>query len=480
MAINFPNNPSTGNTYDFNGVRYTYQADGYWAVTTPGTVGVASGAEVITGTDNAKYVTPKAMEDSDYWNARNQGPGSGLDADTLDGTQLSSILRKDSGGVITVGHRIEAAAPNVLFHETDQALDQKRWWLGVDGSQFAIQTRADNNDWISTAFQLNRSGVLKLAGSPVWTSGNDGPGSGLNADTLDGIESIDFSLVDTYKGFNTNGRHDKFSGDLNTISSNSTYNFLNTDVTNEPSGIGAWGFINTKVHTSGIPYRTQVCYTMNSGEGKVYMRSLVNDVWNLWVSIGQTTKAEVDALNIDADTVDGAHLSALVQKNVASVSTAIHKLSNDAPRITYYETDAVAGSKSWSCGVNGGIFRVDTRDDVDAYIDNVLSVDRGGELKAGGDVVWDQGNCPKDLVANGYQKLASGLIIQWGFTSGLVGTTRTITFPIAFPGICRSVQIQSTLASSNYVHTVNSKTASSFIMQNYGITADYYWMAIGY
>lgn len=64
MAINFPNAPATGNTYDFQGVRYTFQAGGYWAVTTPGVVGIASGAEIDTGLDAIKYTTAKAIKDS--------------------------------------------------------------------------------------------------------------------------------------------------------------------------------------------------------------------------------------------------------------------------------------------------------------------------------------------------------------------------------------------------------------------------------
>ena len=96
MAINFPNNPSVGNTYDYAGVRYTYQATGFWAVTTPGTVGIATGQEIIDGVNNTKYITPLGMEESDYWNAGNDGAGSGLDADVVDGLEAAQFLRSDS------------------------------------------------------------------------------------------------------------------------------------------------------------------------------------------------------------------------------------------------------------------------------------------------------------------------------------------------------------------------------------------------
>lgn len=70
MAINFPNSPVQGNTYDYLGIRYTYQDAGgglgHWAILTPGTVGIATGAEIDAGADAIKYVTSKGMEDSDY------------------------------------------------------------------------------------------------------------------------------------------------------------------------------------------------------------------------------------------------------------------------------------------------------------------------------------------------------------------------------------------------------------------------------
>jgi hypothetical protein len=62
MAIDFPNSPVNGSTYTYIGVRYTFTkpgaAIGYWRVTTPGSTGIASAAEIRAGTDPVKYVTP--------------------------------------------------------------------------------------------------------------------------------------------------------------------------------------------------------------------------------------------------------------------------------------------------------------------------------------------------------------------------------------------------------------------------------------
>lgn len=82
------------------------------------------------------------------------------------------------------------------------------------------------------------------------------------------------------------------------------------------------------------------------------------------------------------------------------------------------------------------------------------------------------------LSSNGYQKLPSGLILQWGWGNS-TATTQTITFPIAFPNNVLSVfaTIQST--GGTYPITIEGKTLTQMTL--YKNAANYaYWMAIGY
>lgn len=60
------------------------------------------------------------------------------------------------------------------------------------------------------------------------------------------------------------------------------------------------------------------------------------------------------------------------------------------------------------------------------------------------------------LAASGYQKLPSGLIIQWGnlTNSGTAGNPTAVTFPVAFPNACRQVV--------NTANTTNTTTASAW------------------
>lgn len=55
-----------------------------------------------------------------------------------------------------------------------------------------------------------------------------------------------------------------------------------------------------------------------------------------------------------------------------------------------------------------------------------------GTPKVSNNNVWHEGTAPKSLAANGYQKLPSGLIIQWA-TIAISAVQFTWTYPIAFP-----------------------------------------------
>ena len=58
---------------------------------------------------------------------------------------------------------------------------------GFAGSVLVIHSANDGNDGI--AFSTNASSNLKHNGNVIWTAGNDGAGSGLNADQLDGYHA---------------------------------------------------------------------------------------------------------------------------------------------------------------------------------------------------------------------------------------------------------------------------------------------------
>lgn len=94
---------------------------------------------------------------------------------------------------------------------------------------------------------------------------------------------------------------------------------------------------------------------------------------------------------------------------------------------------------------------------------------------------WSRG-----LSNSGYQKLAGGLIIQWGRQSIPDGGTPTVTFPVAFPNSVIAIttgQMTNNWGSNVYANgwTMDSYNNSSFVPHALtNGTNDFGWIAIGY
>ena len=110
------------------------------------------------------------------------------------------------------------------------------------------------------------------------------------------------------------------------------------------------------------------------------------------------------------------------------------------------------------------------------------------DVGTGANQIPDMKSFAGSLGFTGYQKLPTGLIIQWGAfnvnaTAGAVGTT-DITFPIAFPAAFRHL---SALMSTNdpsqrftgfdIGNTNTTKARFTYVTPT---TNSIYWLAIGY
>ena len=100
------------------------------------------------------------------------------------------------------------------------------------------------------------------------------------------------------------------------------------------------------------------------------------------------------------------------------------------------------------------------------------------------------GQFPKALTANGYQKLPSGLILQWGNASTNGSGSASVTFPITFPGVVLSAFATATNSvAANAVANTGTITNSTMLL--YGTNGasgspgsagviNLNWLAIGY
>jgi hypothetical protein len=184
-----------------------------------------------------------------------EGTGNGLDADTLDGIEASSFLRSDADDT-TTGNLIIHTNSNSrhLYISRSGSTSQEYTRMGRDDTITYFYTKNDesistvrftfdntdtesggganaNNRNIDLISDATNARIL-IDSNLVWHEGNDGSGSGLDADTVDGLEASQFlrsDAADTGTGLIT------LTNGLN-VSGVSTFTAANTSAVQIRSG----------------------------------------------------------------------------------------------------------------------------------------------------------------------------------------------------------------------------------------------------
>lgn len=126
------------------------------------------------------------------WHAGNDGAGTGLDADLLDGAQGSLYARLDTTQTIT-GAWTFNGNPTLGGHmfrnmySTNDIYDHY-YPVGGNGANYsAINMRVWNGAGSFRTFRFAGNNSITWEGNTIWHAGNDGSGSGLDADLLRGL-----------------------------------------------------------------------------------------------------------------------------------------------------------------------------------------------------------------------------------------------------------------------------------------------------
>ena len=149
-------------------------------------------------------------------------------------------------------------------------------------------------------------GGLTIDGGTAWHSGNDGSGSGLDADYLDGLDSSVFPRQYTFAG-------EESSVDLNTITDIGFYSttdnaYTTTTFLNTPVGVGAGGF-TLLVTRIGSSYALQLFQQYGPDRPPLYKRESYYSggvVWGPWIKMWSDAN-DGSGSGLDADLLDGQH-----------------------------------------------------------------------------------------------------------------------------------------------------------------------------
>jgi len=276
----------------------------------------------------------------DMWHAGNDGSGSGLDADTVDGLQASSFLRSDQSdtmtGTLTIGAFSSADKFSFLNGGSAQGIRTNSVYAGVtyaaDGSGSGEVDALNGYRVAGTQVidgSRNLTNIGTLNGGTPWHSGNDGSGSGLDADTVDGLQPSSLSV----------SQANQVSGSAfgTTSSPSSVLEYQQASSQSDTKLAPSTEWHNTIRMGHGNPYsyysNTLAMRMTGAGAGTIFTQVIANNSAQGWRTVWDSGN-DGSGSGLDADTVDGVQASSMVQLTGEQDITGIKHFQSNSDTAT--------------------------------------------------------------------------------------------------------------------------------------------------
>ena len=500
-----------------------------------GVVELATEAETTAGNDATRAVTPRGMKaavsnwlDSRFGSSapslfvksiltaasaaalraaleirsaalKDEGHGSGLDADLLDGLHASAFAQlsgADFTGNVSVGGKLSMSGAGLTRAGTPAGtafiVTQSGEWI-ARGTGLRITDPSGASTYVS----FTDTAIFR-AGNRVWDAGNDGAGSGLDADLLDGLHASAFahlSGADFTGSISTTGT---ISAGGNIYMADGTALYSNGVPIIRQAGDATWLYAGG---ANGYVFRnrtnTATIVTINDSTGIITRGSYT--VWD--------AGNDGAGSGLDADLLDGLHASSFVRSTTAHgyAAYALDVLKGNYYGILHGTSTSHIASMFTPTGIGGWYRQSDAKwllywDGAQLYIG-----------AASGNRAWHAGNDGSgsgldadlldglhassfsklaDFIAskttNGYCKLPNGMIIQAGRFTATNDSTVTVSFPVAFPNLCMGVVVSGTANLSSNAQDNNpavrngSVGLTSFQVFNAADTTQAFFVAFGW
>lgn len=467
-----------------------------------GVVELATVAEAQAGIDALRSLTPAAAKAAVLgWLLAQDGAGSGLDADLLDG--------QDGSYYSNIPARL-GYTPVQQSGGTGQG--PGKVYIGWGGTR--LKATVDVTDLGNVVFDANLAlGGLDINGAYMRRNGfhlfgpdNDGAGSGLDADLLDGQDGSYYSNITARLGYTpVNKAGDTMSGALTLP----TVNVAGPAGTNGMTGgngdgasyslynltFNAWWGVGFKTYDGSV----NGFYDARAGRWDVKAGYRINgvDVWH--------PGNDGSGSGMDADLLDGqdgtfytnipARLGFTPVQQSGGAGQGLSKIyigwGGSRLKCTVDLTDQGnfvfdANLAGGGLDVNGSVMRRGSY--------QLFGPDNDGS-GSGMDADLLDGLQASDFVkyvnftkATNYEILPDGRILQWGFADALpTRTTTTITFPIAFPNgalqMLASLGTSLTLSENRVgcgAACISNTQGNIALPANFGGTIGVTWLAIGH
>lgn len=333
------------------------------------------------------------------WNTNNDGSGSTLDADLLDNLHSSSFYRKDyvasdfNSATNEGKYRINSSnnAPYtgctdwvcLVYHlsgGTSELYQIAMEECYYSNTSISGGTTTQYTHSVPMVFVRKRYSSTWYSWQLLWHSGNDGSGSGLNADKLDDKHASDFvSCVKSTSSTN-----------IDSITTEGMYEYTNvTSTKGLPSftGDGATYGLIVKSVKGNSSYNCCFQILLKDGCSYVYMRYYHSGTWSSWEKLNPSASELLTKIKtvdgsgsgLDADTLDGKDSSYFSPLNEINITDMSELDTITAPQ---YKTEVYrvygffkADDEFWSAlphSYNGFLFITSTsrlHDNLDDYHD---------------------------------------------------------------------------------------------------------------
>ena len=275
----------------------------------------------------------------EMWHSGNDGSGSGLDADNLDGTTWTATdktVRWDNGrgyhgnprsmAIGYSGQNYGQFGYNINFTTTSGQHTAAFTDIATrvdlhDGlrvySSVSNATGGGNISWTEYLRVQNSNFLYK--GNKIWHAGNDGGGSNLDADKLDGIEASQFlrndAVTETITSQNWNNFIDGTEVHFSSVTNHSG--------SNRPSGAYTYGVALSYSVNSGGKFQLYAPETASNGTATnqgLWYRTGWNTTYRQWAQIWDSTN-DGSGSGLNADLVDGLQASSFLRSDANDTAT---------------------------------------------------------------------------------------------------------------------------------------------------------------
>lgn len=265
----------------------TQPADSLWKIdyASGGTAGSTIPYSNILSLGTSEFT----YKGSNVWHGGNDGAGSGLDADKLDGIQASQFLRSDTGG--NIYGQLSIRNTNVQLNLVDTTYNNNFWQFDHQNGDLSFRYNGNS----LAALSISETGNVNIP-SDILVDG------AINSKTMEFTKAIDIGGTD-----------------LNNLDRSGEFNGVN--LINAPEGSSEWFYITSIRHTNSNGYSKQEATSLNANNGQKYYRIRVNGVWKPWVKIYNSDN-DGSGSGLDADLLDGVQGSNYLRSDIDDTHNA--------------------------------------------------------------------------------------------------------------------------------------------------------------